>query len=115
VITREFSRGQLSFTVDAEQVVKGLDLAIQRMKVGESATVTCAPAKAYGSAGNPPHIAPETYLVYKLRLTSAAKDTAEPATPAAGPDVMLGAGIGARVNKTTQPKKAAEKGLVLDQ
>jgi hypothetical protein len=97
-------------------VVKGLDLAVQRMKVGEAATVTCAPSKAYGSAGNPPHIAPESYLVYKLRLTSAAVDTASPPTPAVGPDTMLCTGIAARTAKTQQPKKKEEKGLlVLDQ
>jgi len=41
-------REPLSFVVGAGQMIKGFDLAIPGMKVGERKTVTIAPADAYG-------------------------------------------------------------------
>lgn len=99
VITREFARGTLCFTSGKSQVTEGLDCAIQRLKVGESALITCAPSKAYGSAGNPPDVAPETIVIYKVKVNTAVVDTVDAGTEAVGPAALLGTGVEYRINK----------------
>jgi peptidylprolyl isomerase len=42
-------RGPLDFEVGAGQMIKGFDLAVVGMKVGESKTITLPPEEAYGS------------------------------------------------------------------
>lgn len=110
VITREFSKGTLCFTVGKSQVTEGLDLAVQRMKVGESAWITCAPSKAYGAAGNPPYISPDTFIVYYVKVNKSFKDSHEAATEAVGPDAMLGTGVNNRaINKNAAAGKQVDK------
>lgn len=112
-ITKEFGRGKLTFTTGNEQVTKGLDTAIQKLKVGECATVTCCPTTAYGAAGNPPFISPFTYVIYKVQVLSAVKDDLAPVPPPVGPEAMIGTGLAPRgYNKT---KSQVEKSVVLDE
>ncbi|KAJ0394182.1 hypothetical protein P43SY_003811 [Pythium insidiosum] len=62
--------GALEFCVGAGHVIKGFDLALQRMSVGETARVTMAPVLAYGVKGRPPKIPPNATLVFKIELIS---------------------------------------------
>jgi hypothetical protein len=110
VITREFSKGILCFTVGKSQVTEGLDLAVQRMKIGESAWITCAPSKAYGAAGNPPYISPDTYIVYHVKVSKSFMDSAQRPTDAVGPDAMLGSGVNNRAIKNAAAGKQVDKG-----
>lgn len=58
----------LEFCVGAGHLIKGFDLALQRMSVGETARVTMAPSLAYGVRGRPPKIPPNAVLVFKIEL-----------------------------------------------
>ncbi|KAI3909088.1 hypothetical protein MKW92_028428 [Papaver armeniacum] len=40
------------------------------MKVGEIAKIICKPEYAYGSAGSPPEIPPESTLVFEVELVA---------------------------------------------
>ena len=41
---------------------------LQKMKIGEKATLVCPSDIAYGDAGRPPHIAPGTTLLFDVEL-----------------------------------------------
>ncbi|TMW67161.1 hypothetical protein Poli38472_012277 [Pythium oligandrum] len=60
--------GALEFCVGAGHLIKGFDLALQRMSVGETAKFTMAPMLAYGVKGRPPKIPPNATLVFKIEL-----------------------------------------------
>lgn len=47
-------------------VVKAFDLGIGSMKKGEKAILTCAPDYAYGAAGSPPNIPPNSTLLFEV-------------------------------------------------
>lgn len=62
--------GALEFRVGAGHIIKGFDIVLQRMSVGETAKVTMASMLAYGVKGRPPRIPPNATLVFKIELIS---------------------------------------------
>ncbi|KAL3662744.1 hypothetical protein V7S43_012147 [Phytophthora oleae] len=68
--TRVRCGSALEFCVGAGHTIRGFDLALQRMSVGETARVTIAPALAYGVKGRPPRIPPNAALVFRIELIS---------------------------------------------
>ncbi|KAJ9517315.1 hypothetical protein QJQ45_016684 [Haematococcus lacustris] len=63
----------LTFTTDEEQVPLGLDLAVQKMKQGEKALVSCSPAYAYGPKGHAGRLAQvpaDASVSFELELVS---------------------------------------------
>lgn len=62
--------GALEFCVGAGHIIKGFDLVLQKMSVGETAKVTMVPMLAYGVKGRPPKIPPNVTLVFKIELIS---------------------------------------------
>lgn len=68
--TRARCGSALEFCVGAGHTIRGFDLALQRMSVGETARVTIAPALAYGVKGRPPRIPPNAALVFRIELIS---------------------------------------------
>uniref|UniRef100_K3XC19 peptidylprolyl isomerase n=1 Tax=Globisporangium ultimum (strain ATCC 200006 / CBS 805.95 / DAOM BR144) TaxID=431595 RepID=K3XC19_GLOUD len=62
--------GALEFCVGVGHIIKGFDLVLQRMSIGETAKVTMAPMLAYGVKGRPPRIPPNATLVFKIELIS---------------------------------------------
>lgn len=67
-----FKRGQpASFPLNG--VVPCWTEALQKMKVGGAATLTCPPATAYGDRGVPGVIPPNTRLTFQVELLSIAK------------------------------------------
>lgn len=58
------------FTLGAGDVIPGWDKGIVGMRVGEKKTLTIAPDDAYGMAGRPPIIPPNSTLVFDVELVS---------------------------------------------
>lgn len=71
VFDSSIPRGQpLSVALGKSQVIKGWDLGIVGMKVGEKRRLTIAPELAYGEAGFPGAIPPNSTLIFEITLLS---------------------------------------------
>ncbi|CAJ1966009.1 unnamed protein product [Cylindrotheca closterium] len=58
----------LEFQVGAGDVIKGLEVAVQRMQVGQLVEVTVPHIYAYGTRGRMPEIPSEATIVLKVEL-----------------------------------------------
>lgn len=101
-VIQEFASGPLSFTIGSGQVTKGLNSAMARLRVGDVATITCSPSNAYGEAGNPPAVPPDSFVVYKVTILSAQPaSSVDPKLGPVGPAAIIGSGVAAsRLSKT---------------
>lgn len=52
----------------AGQVIKAWDIGVATMKEGELCQLICKPEYAYGSAGSPPKIPPDSTLIFEVSL-----------------------------------------------
>ena len=60
--------GPISFQIGAGRVIPGFEQGILGMRVGGKRRITVPSALAYGSAGNPPAIPPNTPLRFEVTL-----------------------------------------------
>ncbi|KAJ8249833.1 hypothetical protein COCON_G00230490 [Conger conger] len=60
-------RGE-KFSFELGKVIKAWDLGVATMKVGEVSQLVCKPEYAYGTAGSPPKIPPNSTLVFEVEL-----------------------------------------------
>ncbi|XP_037919756.1 FK506-binding protein 59 isoform X2 [Hermetia illucens] len=56
------------FQLGKGSVIKAFDLGVSTMKMGEKCVLTCAPQYAYGEAGSPPSIPPNSTLIFELEM-----------------------------------------------
>jgi len=59
---------QFNFNIGKSEVIKGWDLGVATMKVGEKALFTISAEYGYGSAGSPPKIPGDATLVFEIEL-----------------------------------------------
>jgi len=59
---------QFSFNIGKSEVIKGWDIGVATMKVGEKAVFTIKAEYGYGSAGSPPKIPGDATLVFEIEL-----------------------------------------------
>ncbi|XP_064605153.1 peptidyl-prolyl cis-trans isomerase FKBP1A-like [Liolophura sinensis] len=58
------------FKIGKGEVIKGWDVGVAKMSVGERARLTCSPDFAYGKSGHPGVIPPNATLVFDVELLS---------------------------------------------
>ncbi|PZC82767.1 FK506-binding protein 59 isoform X1 [Helicoverpa armigera] len=56
------------FNLGKGSVIKAWDIGVATMKKGEVCVLTCAPLYAYGSAGSPPKIPPNSTLQFEIEM-----------------------------------------------
>ena len=59
-----------TFVLGGQQVIAGWDLGVATMKIGDKVKLTLPPELAYGSAGYPGAIPPNSVLVFDVELLS---------------------------------------------
>ncbi len=62
------SQKPLTFVLGEKDVIKGWELGVLGMKVGEKRRLTVPSSLAYGKAGKPPLIPPNTSLIFDIEL-----------------------------------------------
>ena len=60
-----------AFRLGRSEVIKGWDIGVSGMCVGGKRRITCPPEKAYGRAGAPPTIPPNSTLIFDVTLIDA--------------------------------------------
>lgn len=56
------------FELGAKHVIQGLEVALQRMSLGQLVEVTIPHLYAYGQRGHPPEIPSKSTLIFQLEL-----------------------------------------------
>lgn len=78
VFDSSIERGDpIEFKIGTGQVVKGWDVGISTMLVGEHAELLIQPEYGYGKTGSPPKIPGDSVLLFKVELVSVDESTAE--------------------------------------
>ena len=60
--------GKFTFTLGAGDVIKGWDLGVAGMRVGEKARLVVPPKLGYGKRGSGKEIPPDSTLIFELTL-----------------------------------------------
>lgn len=94
---KEFAKGDISFVVGSNQVTAGLDAAVEQLQTGQTASITCSPTMAYGAAGNPPLVPPNSFIIFRVTVKDISTEQEDKEASAdADADGLLGTGVASR-------------------
>uniref|UniRef100_A0A7S4KFM9 peptidylprolyl isomerase n=1 Tax=Paramoeba aestuarina TaxID=180227 RepID=A0A7S4KFM9_9EUKA len=65
---KQFDAGKIDFRLGIGEVIKGWDIGVNGMKLGEKRTLIIPPAAGYGKRGAPPDIPPHATLKFEVTL-----------------------------------------------
>ncbi|XP_036321003.1 FK506-binding protein 59-like [Rhagoletis pomonella] len=68
VFDSSVEREPFEFDLGKGHVIKAFDMGVATMKLNEKCFLTCAPEYAYGVAGSPPSIPPNSTLIFELEM-----------------------------------------------
>ncbi|XP_054744105.1 FK506-binding protein 59 isoform X1 [Anastrepha obliqua] len=68
VFDSSVEREPFEFDLGKGHVIKAFDMGVATMKLNEKCKLTCAPDYAYGAAGSPPSIPPNSTLIFELEM-----------------------------------------------
>ena len=68
VFDSSYDKEAFTVPIGEGNVIKGWDIAVMSMKLGEKVELKCAPEYAYGKEGSPPSIPADATLIYTLEL-----------------------------------------------
>jgi len=68
IFDSSYDREALKINIGVGQVIKGWDIGIMSMKLGEKAELTIHSDYAYGDMGSPPTIPPKATLIFTVEL-----------------------------------------------
>lgn len=110
--TKTFANGTVKFIVGKHPIVPGLQAAAQIIGVGQSATVTCSPKMAYGAAGNPPYVPPNSFTVFEVQVVNVSVPT-DLEMEVEGPAELLTAGVPSARAVSSNPSNRRTSMIVL--
>lgn len=68
IFDSSYDREALKVVIGVGQVIKGWDVGIMSMQLGEKAELTIVGEHAYGAVGSPPTIPPNATLIFTVEL-----------------------------------------------
>ena len=74
-------REPFAFVLGAGHVIRGWDLGVAEMQVGDKVKLTIPPELAYGAAGYPGVIPPNSTLIFEVELLDVQKAPAQQQAP----------------------------------
>lgn len=114
-VVHVFSEGTCAFTLGrGDNLPSGLMRAVALLSVGSAATLTCAPHEAYGEAGNPPFVKPNSHVVFELNLLSASLTHEDVVMEPDGPQPLFCSQQGGARHKQTAMGEPRVKSVVFD-
>jgi FKBP-type peptidyl-prolyl cis-trans isomerase len=109
--THEFCSGVVKFVIGKRDVVPGLEAAAQLIGENQSAVVTCSPKMAYGAAGFPPMVPPNSFVVFNVRVQSVSDP--RPDFKVQGPSELLTSGVSSSRAVPVKPQRETQKLMVV--
>ena len=79
----------MSVTVGAGHVTEATDKALARLGDGDEAYIIASPNLAYGAAGHPPFVPPNSHVVYSVQITGVSSTEDGATVPATGPKELV--------------------------
>jgi FKBP-type peptidyl-prolyl cis-trans isomerase len=68
VFDSSYEKEAFTVPIGEGNVIKGWDIGIMSMKLGEKVELKCSPEYGYGKEGSPPTIPADSTLIYTLEL-----------------------------------------------
>lgn len=105
------TEGDLRFTLGNHEVLAGIEAAAVFLKEDTSAIVSLLPPFAYGSAGHPPLVPPNSCVVLKIKMNKISNKVDNEVVTASGPAEFMKSDVSA--SRQGKEKKEGQRNIVL--